>query len=233
MTEHRIASKEEWLSDRLDLLKKEKEFTRLRDQLSRQRRELPWEKVDKDYTFETESGVQSLGDLFDGRSQLIVSHFMFGADWEQGCPSCSFWADTYNNVGSHLNQRDISMVVVSKTALDKLLAYRKRMGWTFNWVSSLESNFNNDYQVSFNPEEIEEGEVYYNYHNTTFPVTEAPGMSVFYKDEDGSIYHTYSCYARGLDILNNAYHLMDITPLGRDENDLPFPMAWVKRHDEY
>lgn len=233
MGNQQIVSREEWLSARLSMLQKEKEFTHLRDQLSKERREMPWERVEKEYMFDTELGPRSLSDLFDGRSQLIVYHFMFGPDWEEGCPSCSFWADTYDNIVIHLNQRDISLITVSYSSLDKLLSYKKRMGWSFNWVSSLETDFNQDYQVSFTKEQLEQGEVHYNYQETTFPSTEAPGLSVFYKDDKGEIFHTYSCYARGLDMLNNAYHLMDLTPKGRDEDALPYPMAWVRRHDSY
>jgi predicted dithiol-disulfide oxidoreductase (DUF899 family) len=194
---------------------------------------MPWEKLDKEYLFDTESGSQGLSGLFNGKSQLIVYHFMFGPDWEEGCPSCSFWADNYDKIVIHLNQRDISLVAISRSPLKKLLAYKKRMDWTVDWVSSLESDFNQDYQVSFTKEQLDQGEIYYNYHMTSFPSTEAPGLSVFYKDENDDIYHTYSCYARGLDMLNNAYHLMDLTPKGRDEDALSFPMAWVRRHDSY
>lgn len=233
MKVHKIVSREEWLTARQDFLTKEKEFTRLRDKLSQQRRELPWVKVDKEYVFDTEDGHQCLSDLFEGRSQLIIYHFMFGPDWEQGCPSCSFWADNYHNIGIHLNQRDISLVTISRSPLEKLLAYKARMGWQCKWVSSLGNDFNWDYHVSFSPEELESGEVYYNYHMTQFPSTEAPGISVFYKNEKGEIFHTYSCYSRGLDMLNGTYHLMDLAPKGRDEDALPFTMDWVRRHDEY
>ena len=228
---HTIVSGAEWLAARKALLAREKELTRLRDDLSRQRRELPWVKVEKAYVFDGPSGKETLSDLFAGRSQLIVDHFMFGADWEEGCPSCSFWADTYAGVVVHLAHRDASFVVVSKAPLEKLRAYQQRMGWTFKWVSSLNSDFNRDYHVSFTPEEQETA--VYNYKAGGFGASEAPGISVFAKDGEGSVFHTYSCYARGLDALNGAYQLMDLLPKGRDEGALPHPMAWVRRHDRY
>ena len=205
----------------------------MRDQLSRERRELPWVKVDKKYLFDGPDGKQFLGDLFDGRSQLIIYHFMFGPNWEEGCPSCSFWADNFNGIGIHLNHRDITLVAVSRAPFKKLQAYKKRMGWHFKWFSSFESDFNRDYHLSFTPEEMEKGEMYYNYGITNFPVEEAMGISVFYKNRQGALFHTYSCYARGLDMLNVAYHYMDLTPKGRDEKKLPFNMAWLQRHDQY
>ena len=228
---HKIVSGTEWLAARKALLAKEKELTRLRDDLSRQRRELPWVKVEKTYVFDGPSGKETLSDLFAGRSQLIVDHFMFGADWQEGCPSCSFWADTYDGVVVHLEQRDASFVVVSRAPLDKLEAYRKRMGWSLKWVSSLNNDFNRDYHVSFTP--AEQNTAVYNYRADGFGSSEAPGVSVFAKDAAGSIFHTYSCYARGLDPLNGAYQLIDLLPKGRDEEGLAHPMAWVRRHDRY
>ena len=228
---HKIVSGTEWLAARKALLAKEKELTRLRDDLSQQRRELPWVKVEKTYVFDGPSGKETLSDLFAGRSQLIVDHFMFGADWQEGCPSCSFWADTYDGVVVHLEQRDASFVVVSRAPLDKLEAYRKRMGWSLKWVSSLNNDFNRDYHVSFTP--AEQNTAVYNYRADGFGSSEAPGVSVFAKDAAGSIFHTYSCYARGLDALNGAYQLLDLIPKGRDEQGLPHPMAWVRRHDRY
>jgi predicted dithiol-disulfide oxidoreductase (DUF899 family) len=228
---HKIVSAEEWLSARKGLLAKEKELTRLRDDLSRQRRELPWVKVEKQYVFDGPNGKETLSDLFAGRSQLIVDHFMFGADWQEGCPSCSFWADTYDGIVVHLEHRDTSFVVVSTAPLNKLEAYRKRMGWSFKWVSSLNNDFNRDYHVSFTPEE--QKTAVYNYRAGGFGSSEAPGISVFAKDAAGDIFHTYSCYARGLDPLNGAYQLIDLLPKGRDEEGLPHPMAWVRRHDRY
>ncbi len=232
MTKHRVVSCEEWLTERKILLKTEKEFTRRRDKISQQRRDLPWVQVDSDYLFEGPQGQESLAQLFEGRSQLIIYHFMYGPDWKEGCPSCSFWADNFNGTIIHLNHRDITMLAVSRAPLDKLNAYKKRMGWDFKWVSSRGSKFNYDYHVSFTDEDIEKGEMYYNYHTTRCP-SEAPGVSVFHKDADGNIFHAYSCYARGLDILNTAYHHIDLTPKGRDEAELSFPMAWVKRKDRY
>lgn len=233
MTEHRVVSREAWLEARRELLAEEKAFTRQRDALARRRRELPWVRIDEPYRFEGPDGPQNLSDLFDGRSQLIVQHFMFGSDWEEGCPMCSFWADSYNGMDVHLAQRDITFVAVSTAPFETIDAYRRRMGWGFKWVSSAGSDFNRDFHVTFTPEEVERGEMFYNYGRTHFPSTEGPGTGVFYKDKDGTIFHTYSCYARGLDILNGAYHYIDIAPKGRDEEGLPFPMAWVRRHDQY
>ncbi len=176
---------------------------------------------------------ETLAELFAGRRQLLVYHFMFGADWDEGCPSCSFWADNFQGIIVHLNHRDVTMVAISRAPLEQLEAYKKRMGWTFKWVSSEATDFNRDYHVSFTPQELETGEMYYNYRINTFPSSEGPGISVFYQDETGSIFHTYSCYARGLDMLNGAYHFLDLVPQGRDEADLPYPMAWVRRHDRY
>ena len=214
-------------------LAKEKEFTRLRDQLSQARRELPWVKVDKDYQFDGPNGKETLLELFEGRSQLLIYHFMYGPDWEEGCPSCSFWADNFNNIVIHLNHRDITLIAVSSAKLDKLEAYKKRMGWYFKWVSSFGNDFNHDYHVSFTPDEIQKGEVYYNYDTINTSSDELPGISVFYKSEAGDVFHTYSCYSRGLDMLNGAYHYMDLVPKGRDEDNLPYTMAWLRRHDNY
>ena len=233
MQQRKIVSREEWLAARQDLLAKEKEFTGLRDQLTRSRQELPWVKVEKDYRFAGPSGKQTLSDLFEGRSQLIIYHFMYGPDWEEGCPSCSFWADNFNGTDVHLSQRDITLIAVSRAPLDSLEAYKKRMGWSFKWVSSLGSDFNYDYQVSFSADDLEKGEGVYNYRRGGFSGEEAPGISVFYKNERGEVFHTYSCYARGLDMLNGAYHYMDLVPKGRDEDELPYTMAWLRRHDQY
>ena len=228
-----IVSREEWLSARIEYLAKEKEFTRLRDQLSQARRELPWVKVDKEYQFNSPKGKETLSDLFEGRSQLVIYHFMFGPDWEEGCPSCSFWADNFNNIVVHLNHRDITLIAVSRAPLDKLEAYKKRMGWSFKWVSSSDTDFNYDYHVSFTSDEMKKGEVYYNYGTMNFSGDELPGISVFYRNEEGEVFHTYSCYSRGLDMLNGAYHYMDLVPKGRDEDNLPFTMGWLRRHDSY
>ena len=233
MSNHRVVSREEWLAARKEHLAKEKEFTRLRDQLSHARRELPWVKVDKPYVFDSPAGECSLSDLFQGRSQLIIYHFMFGPEWEAGCPSCSFWADNFNGIVVHLNHRDISLAAISRAPLARLEAYKKRMGWSFDWVSSLGNDFNRDYQVSFTPQEMQKGEMYYNYRPNKFPSEEAPGISVFCKNAQGEVHHSYSCYSRGLDMLNGAYHLMDLAPKGRDEDELSHHMAWVRRHDQY
>ena len=233
MPEHRVVSRDEWLEARKAHLAREKELTRLRDKLSRERRELPWVEVDKNYLFDGVAGKESLADLFDGRSQLIIYHFMYGRDWSEGCPSCSFWADNFNGIDIHLRHRDISLVVVSTAPLETLNAYKKRMGWNFKWVSSNGSDFNHDYHVTFTPEDMRSDGVYYNYRVGKFPSEEAPGVSVFFKSEDGDIFHTYSCYSRGLDVLNGAYHFMDLTPKGRDEDNLAFTMAWLRRRDQY
>ena len=228
-----IVSHDEWLEARKALLLEEKEFTKLRDRLTRKRQELPWEKVERDYVFASAQGPARLADLFDGRSQLLVYHFMYGPDWEAGCKSCSFLCDHLEPAVVHLNHRDVSCAVVSKAPPETLEAYRKRMGWSFRWVSSLENDFNRDYGVSFSEEEIERGDAYYNYRNEGFGSTEAPGASVFFRDDSGVIYHTYSVYARGLDMFLTAYHYLDIVPKGRDEQDLSYTMEWIRRHDEY
>jgi predicted dithiol-disulfide oxidoreductase (DUF899 family) len=230
---HKIVSKNEWLKARKILLNKEKEFTVLRDQLSQARRDLPWTAVDKEYVFEGPNGKETLSELFDGRSQLIVYHFMFDPTWEAGCPSCSFWTDNFNGIIVHLNQRDITMVTVSKAPYNKLAAYENRMGWNFKWVSSYDTDFNFDYNVSFRPEETAKKEGTYNFTIQDPLTTEREGVSVFYKDAAGRIFHTYSAYARGIDMLNVAYHYLDLVPKGRDEAGHEFPQFWVRRHNEY
>jgi predicted dithiol-disulfide oxidoreductase (DUF899 family) len=232
MEKHKIVSKDEWVAARKQLLAKEKEFTRLRDALSRERRNLPWERVDKPYVFEGPNGRESLADLFAGRSQLIVYHFMFDPDWETGCKSCSFWADNFNGIVAHLRQRDATLVAISRAPLPKLRAFAKPLGWSFKWLSSFGSEFNYDYHVSFTPEDRAGGKVVYNYAASKMDMSELPGISVFYKDADGQLFHTYSCYARGLDMLNTAYHYLDLLPKGRDEAG-PHKMAWVRQHDQY
>jgi predicted dithiol-disulfide oxidoreductase (DUF899 family) len=233
MTPHRVVSREEWIAARQQHLTREKEFTRLRDQLSRERRDLPWVRVDTPYVFDGPQGLESLADLFAGRGQLIVQHFMFDPSWEEGCKSCSFWVDNFDGIVVHLNNRDTSLVLVSRAPLATLEAYRRRMGWRVKWVSSLHNDFNRDYHVSFTPEELESRQAYYNYAPGGFPVAEAPGISVFARDAEGTIYHTYSCYARGLDMLNGAYHLMDLLPKGRDEAERSPAMTWLRHHDRY
>jgi predicted dithiol-disulfide oxidoreductase (DUF899 family) len=231
MTTHRVVSSPDWLTARRQLLEKEKAFTRLRDELSRERRALPWERVEKNYVFQTRDGRESLAELFAGRSQLIVYHFMFGPDWDGGCKSCSFWADNFNGIICHLNQRDVSMVAISRASLEKLEAFRKRLGWTFKWASCAGNDFNFDYHVSFRPEQA--GEAMYNFAKDDGSNEELPGISVFTKDPNGTLLHTYSCYSRGLDMMNTAYHYLDLVPKGRDEAGLPHSMAWVKYHDLY
>jgi len=228
---HRVVAAEEWLAARKELLAKEKEFTRLRDQLSALRRELPWEALTTEYVFEGADGRQTLPQLFAGRSQLIVYHFMFAPDWDAGCPHCSHWADNFNGGIAHLNQRDVTMIAVSRAPYAKLAAYRERMGWSFKWVSSLGSDFNFDYRVSFTAPELEAQRAFYNYAWQDPGVVEREGVSVFFKDGQQRVFHTYSAYARGIDILNTDYNLLDLTPKGRDEAGRgPF---WVRRHDEY
>ena len=233
MTQHQIVSSDQWTTARKELLRKEKEFTRLRDELSRERRKLPWVKVEKNYTFDTPTGKQTLADLFDGRSQLIIYHFMFGPEWAEGCPSCSLLADHFDGSIVHLAARDVSMVVVSRAPLPRIEAFKKRMEWRFKWVSSYGTDFNFDYQASFTKDQMAQRKVYYNYDMGEFGAEEAPGASVFYKDDIGDVFHTYSSYARGLDILVGAYNFLDLAPKGRDEDGLAFTMSWVRHHDRY
>jgi predicted dithiol-disulfide oxidoreductase (DUF899 family) len=228
---HKVVSREEWTAARKELLHEEKEFTRLRDELSQRRRDLPWVRVDKQYTFEGPNGRETLPQLFDGRSQLVVYHFMFGPDWEAPCKSCSFWADNFERNVVHLQNRDVTMIAVSRAPFDRLEAFKRRLGWTFRWVSSAGSDFNYDYQVSFTPDEIAKGEAYYNYAKQKDSLSDHPGISVFCKDSSATVFHTYSCYARGLDMMNAAYHYLDLVPKGRDEAD--HPMAWLRYRDSY
>jgi predicted dithiol-disulfide oxidoreductase (DUF899 family) len=230
---HPVVSHEAWLAARKAFLAKEKEFTRLRDELSRERRALPWERVEKAYRFDGPSGKEALADLFEGRSQLVVYHFMFAPDWEEGCPGCSFWADSFDGLGVHLRQRDTSFVAISRAPLAKIDAFKQRMGWSFKWVSSGGNDFNYDYQVSFSPEMLDTGAAVYNYAKTATKSSEMPGVSVFSRDESGNVYHTYSAYARGIDAVNAAYQYLDLVPKGRDEDELPSPGAWWRHHDRY
>jgi len=229
----KIVPHAEWIAARKEFLAKEKEFTRLRDELSRQRRELPWEKVEKRYEFEGPGGQLALADLFGTRSQLVIYHFMLGPGWKEGCPSCSYLADHFDGPAIHLANRDVTLAVISHAPYAEIAAFKKRMGWRFPWYSSFTSEFNYDYQVSKSPAEEGKAEVYYNYEMMDFPPDERPGLSVFYKDGKGDIFHTYSTYARGLDILVGAYNFLDLVPKGRDEDDLKFSMAWVRHHDKY
>jgi len=229
---HKVVSRKEWLTARKELLKKEKAATHARDALAAERRKLPWVKVEKDYVFDTQEGMKTLAELFKGRSQLVIYHFMFGPDWKEGCPSCSFLSDHMNGAVPHLAARNVTLTMVSRAPLDKIAAFKKRMGWQFNWASSHGTDFNRDFHVSFTEEEAG-GKVDYNYTLQEFPSQEAPGLSVFYKDENGDVFHTYSTYGRGLDALVVAYVILDMVPKGRDEDNLDFSMEWVRYHDRY
>lgn len=231
--EQKIVSQEEWIAARKELLKKEKESVRLRDELSVERRKLPWVKVKKNYLFDAPGGSVTLPDLFAGRNQLVIYHFMFGPDWQEGCPSCSFVSDHIAGAIPHLAARDVTMVMVSRAPLAKIEEFKKRMGWRFRWVSSYGSDFNTDFHVSFTKEETAQGKVDYNYTMQEFPSAEAPGLSVFYKDGADSVFHTYSTYGRGLEILVGTYMILDLVPKGRDEDHLSFPMEWIRYHDRY
>jgi predicted dithiol-disulfide oxidoreductase (DUF899 family) len=229
----KVVSEKEWLKARVELLTKEKEFTRQRDALSRERQKMPWTKVEKNYVFDGPKGKVTLGELFDGRSQLVVYHFMLGPGWAAGCPSCSMLADGFDGAAVHLANRDVTLAAISRATLPEIEAFKKRMRWRFKWVSSNASEFNRDYHVSFTREEVERGETYYNFGKNPFPQEEGPGASVFYKDEAGNTFHTYSSFARGLDHFLTPYNFLDITPRGRHEEGLTFSMAWVKHHDKY
>jgi len=234
MEPHKIVSHDEWIAARKAYLVEEKAFSRARDALARKRRELPWERVDKRYVFDGPNGKESLADLFGGKSQLIVYHFMLGPGWEAGCPSCSYLADHFDGSVVHLAQRDASFVVISRAPVAEIEKFKKRMGWRFKWVSSFGSDFNADHQVSATAEEQAGGKVIYNYEFIDkFPSEERPGCSVFYKDAAGAVFHTYSTYGRGLDILIGTYNFLDLAPKGRDEEGLAWSMAWVRHHDRY
>jgi predicted dithiol-disulfide oxidoreductase (DUF899 family) len=233
MVTHKVVPNDEWLTARKELLLKEKEFSRLRDELSQLRRNLPWEKVEKEYIFEGPSGKETLSELFEGRSQLIIYHFMFDPEWNEGCKSCSYIADHYNPAIVHLNHRDVTMVTVSRAPLSKLDTFKMRMGWSFKWVSSYANDFNWDYHVSFNAADVDKKQVYYNYQVQSFPSPEGPGISVFCKDESGAVFRTYSSFSRGLDMFIVAYHLLDIVPKGRDESGFTYGMEWLRHHDRY
>jgi predicted dithiol-disulfide oxidoreductase (DUF899 family) len=232
VNQKKVVSHDEWVAARKQFLVKEKEFTRLRDELSRERRELPWERVERQYEFQGPQGKLALADLFDGRSQLVMYHFMLGPGWAEGCPSCSYISDHFDGMAIHLANRDVTLVVVSQAPIAEIEAFKRRMGWRFRWVSSFGSDFNYDYQVSAKLEELNKGKVYYNYEMMEFPSQERPGLSVFSKNA-GEIYHTYSTYARGLDILVGAYNFLDLVPKGRDEAGFKHTMAWVRHHDKY
>lgn len=224
---------EKALAARLELLREEKELLRLQDKLAAKRRALPWVKMEKDYVFASPAGHVSLADLFEGRSQLVIQHFMLGPGWEQGCKSCSFMMDHFNAAAVHLPARDVAFAAVSHAPLAEILPFKKRMGWDVNWVSAHGSDFNRDFHVSFTPEEMAEGVMYYNYGKRPFPQEEAPGVSVFARDADGAVYHTYSTYGRGVEFIMGAYHILDLVPKGRDEDKLEYDMEWVRHHDRY
>jgi predicted dithiol-disulfide oxidoreductase (DUF899 family) len=229
----RVVSPDAWLAARKKLLAKEKQLTHQRDAVNAERRDLPWTKVDKQYVFDGPNGKETLADLFAGRSQLIVYHFMFGPDWNEGCPSCSFNMDHTDGALVHLAQRDVTFVAISRAPISKIVPFKKRMGWRFHWVSSYGTDFNYDYHVSFTKDEMTKGKVYYNFDLNEFPSEEAPGISVFYKDSSGDIYHTYSSYARGTETALGTYNYLDLVPKGRDEDGLAFTMSWVRHHDRY
>lgn len=229
-----VVSPEKWLAARRELLREEKEFTKARERLAAKRRTLPWVKIDKAYTFESPAGRVTLSDLFEGRSQLIIYHFMFGPGWEEGCKSCSYVSDHHDAAVVHLKARDVAFAAVSHAPLAEFMPFKRRMGWRFNWVSAHGSGFNQDFGVSFTPEEIADGKkVFYNFGLTEVPIEELPGLSVFARNAAGAIYHTYSTYSRGLDPLIGTYQLLDLVPKGRDEAGLEFTMQWVRHHDRY
>ena len=233
---HEVVSPEVWLERRKQLLNHEKELTRLRDEISRQRRELPWEEVTKTYVFDGPDGKQTLAQLFGGKSQLIVYHFMFGPGWNEGCVGCSFLADHLDGTLQHVQRKDIAFAVISRAPRSEIQAFKQRMGWNFNWVSSNGSDFNYDYRVSFTPEEVASGSIYYNYGNRSgaFLSEDLSGTSVFYKSEEGKLFHTYSSYGRGGEELLGSYRLIDLTPKGREENGPTFTLGdWVRHHDRY
>lgn len=233
MKEPNVVSRGAWLQARRQFLVKEKELTRLRDEIARERRALPWVRIEKDYVFDAPGGKRTLAELFDGRRQLLVQHFMLGPGWEQGCPSCSFMADHTDGMTVHLAQRDVTFVAISRAPLADIERFRRRMGWRFKWVSSHGSDFNFDFGVSFTPEEVARGEVDYNYGRWPFAFEELPGISAFYQDEAGAVFHAYSTYGRGVEAMMGTYSLLDLMPKGRDERDVPNKMEWVRHHDRY
>jgi len=228
-----LVTKDVWLEARQELLRAEKEAMRAHDDLAARRRALPWRLVEEEYAFDTSEGRQTLAELFGDRTQLVVYHFMFAPEWKQGCFRCSFWADNFDGIDVHLAHRDTAFLAVSNTSLEKIAAYRARMGWRFRWVSSLGSDFNRDFHVSFDRGEMQRGDAWYNYQRGPVFFEEMQGLSVFAKLRDGRVAHTYSTYGRGIDVFNGAYQILDLTPKGRDEGDAPDPMFWIKRHDEY
>lgn len=232
MKPHQVVSQDEWTTARTDLLEREKAASKARETLTAARAAMPWMEVATEYVFDGPDGAVTLADLFDGRSQLIISHFMFAPEWDAGCPSCSFWADGYDGQIAHLNQRDVSFAAISRAPIEKLQTYRERMGWSFSWVSSVGNTFNQDFGIAFAPHVLESGAKNYNFGTSRFSGSDAPGFSVFARDRT-RIFRTYSCYSRGLEVLNPTYHFLDMVPKGRDEADLDYAQAWIKRRDEY
>ena len=230
--EHKVVKPKEWLAARKQLLVKEKKFTKARDQINRERRALPWVKVEKMYVFDSLEGRVTLAELFGSKSQLIVYHFMFGPGWKEGCPHCSFWADHYDSVNFHIGQRDTTFVVVSRAPLSEIEPFKRRMGWRFRWVSSNENDFNFDFHVSFTPQELKSGKPFYNYRTVKMNIDEREGVSAFYRDNAGQVYHTYSAYERGIDLMNTTYNFLDLTAKGRDEKP-GHAQDWVRYHDRY
>ena len=233
MTPYTIGTRKDWLKARLDLLRAEKDLTRRSDELAQRRQALPWVRVDKDYVFDTAEGKRSLAALFDGRSQLLVQHFMLGPDWEQGCPSCSFMADHSDGMTLHLAHRDVTFVAISRAPLAEIERFRRRMGWQFRWVSSHGSDFNYDFAVSFTPEQVASGDITYNFGSWPYPYEELPGVSVFARGEAGAVFHTYSTYGRGVEVMMGTYRMLDLLPKGRDERNVEYKMEWVRHHDRY
>ena len=230
---HPVVSGDRWVAERKTLLAREKELTRLRDQIARERRALPWVRIEKDYAFDAPEGRRALAELFEGRRQLLVQHFMLGPGWEQGCPSCSFMADHIDGMHVHLAQRDVTLLAVSRAPLAEIERFRRRMGWRFEWVSSFGTDFNYDFGVSFTPQEVARGKLHYNYGEWPMASEEWPGISVFYKDEAGRIFHTYSTYGRGVEVMMGTYNMLDLMPKGRGERDVDHKMEWVRHHDRY
>jgi predicted dithiol-disulfide oxidoreductase (DUF899 family) len=233
VSKHRIVTRDEWVVARKALLAREKELTRLRDQIAGERRALPWVRMDTNYVFDAPEGRRALAELFEGRRQLLVQHFMLAPGWEQGCPSCSFMADHSDGMNVHLAHRDVTLVAVSRAPLAEIERFRQRMGWRFKWVSSHGSDFNYDFGVSFTPQEVAKGELHYNFGRWRIAHEELPGISVFYKNDAGDVFHTYSTYGRGVEVMMGAYNLLDLMPKGRDERDVGHKMEWVRHHDRY
>ena len=230
---HPVVSRDCWIAERKRLLARERELTHLRDEVARERRALPWIRIEKSYVFDTLEGRRALAELFDGRRQLLVQHFMLGPGWEQGCPSCSYMADHTDAMNVHLAHRDVTFLAVSRAPLDEIERFRRRMGWQFRWGSSHGSDFNFDFGVSFTPEEMARNEVCYNYGMQSFECEEMPGISVFYKNDAAEVFHTYSTYRRGVEVMMGTYNMLDLTPQGRGERDVAHKMEWVRHHDRY